>query len=69
MVLAAGEHGKLSARLSRLLDEYVEAQHLGVVCGAQAGFVPQKDPVTVRAPDNSFVTAAHLPPAAIAKDY
>jgi len=69
MVLAGGEHGKLIARLSRLLDEYVEAQNLGVVCGAQAGYVLQKDPDTVRAPDASFVSSAHLPPAGIPKDY
>ena len=69
MVVAGGEHGKLSARLSRLLDEYVEAQNHGVVCGAQAGFVLQKDPDTVRAPDTPVVAAAHLPPASIPKDY
>jgi len=69
MVLAGGEHGKLIPRLSRLLDEYVEAQNLGVGCGAQAGYVLQKDPDTVRAPDASFVAAAHLPPAGIPKDY
>ena len=69
MVLAGGERGELSAHLSRLLDEYVEAQYLGVECKAQAGFLLQKDPNTVRAPDAFFVAAADLLPAGIPKDY
>ncbi len=68
MIPAGDEHDQLSARLSPLLDEYVEAQNLRVVCGTQAGFVLQKDADTVRTPDISFV-AAHLPPAGIPKDY
>ena len=50
-----GEHGKLAARLARLLDEYVEAHDLGIVCGAEAGFILRRTPDTVRAPDASFI--------------
>ena len=69
MALAGGEHGKLSARLARILDEYVETHDLGVVCGAQAGFILRTGPDTFRAPDAAFVASAHLPPTGIPKGY
>ena len=69
MVLAGGERGELSAHLARLLDEYVEAQYLGVEGKAQAGFLLQKDPNTVRARDAFFMAAADLLPVGIPKGY
>jgi len=32
-------HGKVSMRLGRLLDEYIETHDLGVICAAETGFV------------------------------
>jgi len=54
-------HGKVSMRLGRLLDEYVEAHDLGVICAAETGFVLQRTPDIVRAPDVGFVTKARIP--------
>ena len=49
------EHGALTARVGRILDEYAEAQRSGVCCGAETGFILQRDPDVVRAPDAAFV--------------
>jgi Uma2 family endonuclease len=54
-------HGAVSVRVGRLLDEYVEAQRLGVVCGAETGFILRRRPDTVRAPDASFVRKERVP--------
>ena len=56
-----GRHGKVAARIGRLLDEHVEAREAGVVCGAETGFILRRDPDVVRAPDVSFVAKARLP--------
>jgi Uma2 family endonuclease len=48
-------HGDISARLARLLGNYVEPNGLGVVVGAETGFILARDPDTVRAPDAGFV--------------
>lgn len=47
---AGGLHGRLAARVGRLLDEFVEFGGLGVVCGAETGFILARDPDIVRAP-------------------
>src|SRR5574337_656000 len=54
-------HGAVSVRIGRLLDEYVEAHGLGVVCGAETGFILLRRPDTVRAPDASFVRKERVP--------
>ena len=64
-----GEHGKLTARLARLLDEYVEAYDLGIVCGAEAGFILRRTPDTVRAPDASFIAKDRIPATGVPKTY
>lgn len=53
-------HGRVAARLSRLLDSYVHERRLGVVLANDAGFVLARDPDTVRGPDVSFVSAERL---------
>lgn len=58
-----GVHGKVAARIGRLLDEYVEARRLGIVCGAETGFILQRDPDVVRAPDVSFIAQHRIPSA------
>ena len=60
---AGGAHGVVSVRAGRLLDEYVEAHRLGVVCGAETGFILRRQPDTVRAPDVSVVRTEHVPAA------
>ena len=52
---AGAEHGMVAARFSRFLADFVEQNDLGVVFAAETGFVLERDPDVVRAPDTSFV--------------
>jgi len=55
------EHGRISARVARLLDTYASTTRRGIVLGAEAGCVLRKgDAVTVRAPDAAFVALERL---------
>jgi Uma2 family endonuclease len=58
---AGGEHGRIAARLTARLLEYVEEHWLGVVYGAETGFVIARDADTVRAPDVAFLSAVRAP--------
>jgi Uma2 family endonuclease len=49
-------HGRITARLARLLDVHVTEAGVGVALGAETGFVIERDPDTVRAPDAAFVS-------------
>jgi Uma2 family endonuclease len=59
---AGFEHGHLAARIGALLSRFVDEHQLGVVVGAETGFVLADAPPLVRAPDAAFVVAARLPP-------
>lgn len=59
---SGGIHGKLTVRIAALLDAYVRPRRLGVVCGAETGFILERDPDTVRGPDASFVSRDQIPP-------
>jgi Uma2 family endonuclease len=52
-----GRHGRLTARLTTFLSRHVEDHGLGAVYGAETGFLIERDPDTVRAPDVAFVAA------------
>lgn len=54
-------HGAVSARLTRLLTDHVDAHHLGCVLAAETGFQLATAPDTVRAPDVAFVSRERLP--------
>lgn len=54
-------HGVIASRIDRRLGTYVEAHDLGEVLTAEAGFVMQRDPDHVRAPDVAFIAREHLP--------
>jgi Uma2 family endonuclease len=69
MPLAGAAHGKLAARIARVLDEFVQTQGLGVVCGADTGFVLRRGPDTVRAPDASFVSKDRIPASGAPEKY
>ncbi|MBI3797694.1 MAG: Uma2 family endonuclease [Deltaproteobacteria bacterium] len=69
MAPTGGEHGVLTVRLGRLLDEYVEAHDLGIVCGAETGFVLRRTPDTVRAPDAAFIAKDRIPASGVPKTY
>jgi len=59
MVPPGFEHGRISVRISRRLDEYAEPRGLGVVTG-ETGFLLATKPDTVRAPDAAFVSAERV---------
>ena len=64
-----GAHGALAVRIGRLLDEYVEANDLGVCCGAETGFILERDPDTVRAPDAAVVLSSRVPASGVPAGY
>ena len=55
-----GRHGRLTALLTTFLSGHVEAHGLGAVYGAETGFLIERDPDTVRAPDVAFVAAGRV---------
>ncbi len=57
---AGALHGAVAARICALLATHVRARSLGTVFGAETGYVLEKDPDTVRAPDASFVTRERI---------
>lgn len=60
MAPTGGTHGILCARLSTALSQVVEANDLGVVFGAETGFVVERDPDTVLGADVAFVSHERL---------
>jgi Uma2 family endonuclease len=69
MAPTGGEHGVLTIRLGHLLYEHVTAHDLGIVCGAETGFVLRRTPDTVRAPDAAFIAKDHVPTSGVPKTY
>jgi len=53
-------HGRIAARLTRFLDEHVDASECGVVL-VEVDFLLTEQPPTVRAPDIAFVSTGRLP--------
>lgn len=58
---AGFEHGGLAAHIAYRLREFVVREDLGMVVGAETGFILFEDPPTVRAPDAAFVARERLP--------
>ena len=54
MPLPKREHGRVAAKLTIILGQYVNASRLGEIC-AEAGYKLESDPDTVLGPDVSFV--------------
>jgi len=54
-------HGAVSAALTTVLSQHVQAQRLGRVVAAETGFQLATDPDTVRAPNVAFVRRVRLP--------
>ncbi len=55
MAAAGFRHGAVIMHVAGPLSQQVKARGLGVVCGAETGFVLERDPDTVLAPDVAFV--------------
>lgn len=62
-------HGRVVGNLHGLLWQHVSSHHLGMVFGAETGFLLGRDPDTVRAPDVAFVEARNLPDREPAEAY
>ncbi len=58
LMLTGYEHGVCTHRLSSRLGVFVEDNDLGEVCAAETGFIIDRNPDTVRAPDIAFVSKA-----------
>ncbi|MEN1678466.1 MAG: Uma2 family endonuclease [Planctomycetota bacterium] len=52
---AGGQHGALASDIGAMLASHARALGLGRCFGAETGFVIQRDPDSVRAPDVAFV--------------
>lgn len=55
-----GAHGILCAELAAVLRNFVKANNLGRVFGAEAGFLVERDPDSVLGIDAAFVTAERM---------
>jgi Uma2 family endonuclease len=58
---AGSRHGWIISEIGGVLRDFVNPRSLGVVFGAETGFLIGRNPDTVRAPDVAFVTAARVP--------
>ncbi|MEQ8787751.1 MAG: Uma2 family endonuclease [Pirellulaceae bacterium] len=61
MTPAGWKHGMIVGDLHVILGEFVREKKLGRIFGAETGFLIQRDPDTVRAPDVAFLHRDHLP--------
>ncbi|MEO6596904.1 MAG: Uma2 family endonuclease [Planctomycetota bacterium] len=61
MSAAAPLHGFVAMRIGRHLANFVEEHSLGAVFAAETGFVLERNPDTVLAPDVAFVRQERLP--------
>lgn len=62
---AGGGHGKTAMTVAYALMAHVKQKHLGEVLAAETGFVIERNPDTVRAPDVAFVARQHVPSGGI----
>jgi Uma2 family endonuclease len=58
---AGSQHGFVANNVALLLTAFVKSRRLGTVFAAETGFVVQRHPDTVLAPDVSFVQRDRLP--------
>jgi Uma2 family endonuclease len=59
----------LVVNLTLPLAQHVRTQQLGIVLGAETGFLIGRDPDTVRAPDIAFVRRDRIPPTGVPRTY
>ena len=69
MNAAGAEHGVIIIRLGARLDRHVEEQGLGIVLGAETGFIVGRDPDTVRAPDVAFIGQDRCAAGGVPKEF
>jgi Uma2 family endonuclease len=66
---AGSEHGVVIMNLAAPLAHHVKANKLGIVFGAETGFIIEENPDTVLAPDIAFISREHIPESGIPKKY
>ena len=64
MIPAGDEHGRITVTLTCAVGNHVMSRQLGILHGAETGFVLSRDPDTVRAPDLAFTRAERASPLA-----
>ncbi len=64
-----GEHGFIGVKVVLPLWQHVKKRRLGVVLGAETGFIISRNPDTVRAPDVAFVHKDRVPSTGVPKGY
>jgi Uma2 family endonuclease len=57
---AGNRHGRIAAKLHVRITNHVEQRNLGATYAAETGFLIQRSPDTVRAPDVAFVACGRL---------
>ena len=65
MTPAGFRHGAIVANLTVPVGQHVRARRLGIVCGAETGFVLERNPDTVLAPDLAFVRRERIPASGV----
>jgi Uma2 family endonuclease len=63
---ASFNHGWVAANIQAALISFIKPRRLGIVAIAEAGFIIERNPDTVRAPDVSFIRAERIPPEGVA---
>jgi len=66
---AGSEHGVVVGTLFLLVASFVKRHNLGLVFGAETGFVIHREPDTVLAPDVAFVVRERIPAGGIPQGY
>lgn len=66
---AGFEHGAIISSLHGRLFAHVSTKSLGLVLAAETGFVIERDPDTVRAPDIAFVSKERIEQVGVPKAY
>ncbi len=69
MNVLAPRHGRICARIVRILGRYLDANDIGQVFANDAGVVTEHDPDSVRGPDVFFISYERLPPGDISDSY
>ena len=69
MAPAGGRHGHVAMQIGWRLAEHVEKNGLGVAFAAETGFLLERSPDTVRAPDAAFIATERLPAGEITASF
>ena len=58
---AGAEHSRLGMRIGRFVGNFADEHQLGIVFGADGGFILREEPLLLRVPDVAFVRTERLP--------